>query len=100
MGLKIEVEWLHAPGLFEAKLENGARFTFRREDIGGKLENNLTLYRQAVAQAIKGKALRPSGDKDKERKDIIRLSAEKAVQVVGVKRPKVDLNLDDLDIDF
>ena len=100
MALKLEINWLHAAGLFEATLENGARFTFRREDVSGKLENNLTLYRQAVASLIEGKPLRPAGDKSAERREIMRLSAEASVQVVGVKRPKVDINLDDLDIDF
>lgn len=100
MPLNLSIEWDHVSGLFEATLSNGARFTFRREDVSGKLENNLTLYRQAVASLIEGKPLRPSSDKNSERRELMLLSAEKAVTVVGVKRSKVEVNLDDLDIDL
>ena len=103
MPLKLSIEWLHAPGVFEATLENGARFIFRREDVSGKLENNLTLYRQAVASLIEGKPLREaSTDKSRERKALMALSAGKSVEVIGVRanRREGPLSLDDLEIDF
>ena len=100
MPLKLTIEWDHAAGVFECLLEDGARFTFTRSDIGGKLENNLTLYRQAVAALIEGKELRPSTDKNRERRELMKLSAGRSVQVIGVKRPREKLSLDDLELDL
>lgn len=98
MPLKLSIEYNSVSDLFEAKLENGAGFTFTRSDIGGKLENNLTLYRRAVVALEEGGEL-PSSSKKDARAEVIRLSAGKAVSVVGRKKLS-KLNLDDLDIDF
>lgn len=96
MPLVLSIEYDAISDLFEATLENKARFTFSRSDINGKLESNLTLYRRAVIAALEDKPL-SVGSKQKDRKELMELCAGKSVQVVGrVKRTK--LSLDDLEI--
>ncbi len=97
MPLKILFEYDVTSDLFEATLENGARFTFKRTDIEGKLANNLELYRRAVISLIEDKGTFRVSSKLKDREELIRLSAGKSVQVVG-KRKKV--SLDDLVINL
>lgn len=101
MPLKLSIEYFPATDLFEATLENHARFTFSRSDISGKLENNLTLYRRAVVRQLEGGELESfPKSKEQERKELADLVAGKPVQVVGVKKKLTKLNLDDLDIDL
>jgi hypothetical protein len=98
MSLKLSIDYDHASGLFEASLENGTRFKFTRNDIGGKLENALTLYRRAVVSLLEDKPLRKSS-KNEERQQLMELSAGRSVSVVGVKRKKEKINLDSLEIE-
>lgn len=101
MPLKLSIEYDHTSGLYQATLENGARFQFRREDVGGKLENNLDLYRRAVISLIEDKVLHHVGDKAKERRDLMLLSAGKSPTVIAVRKniaSRRPINLDDLEI--
>jgi len=98
MPLTLIVEYDPTSDLFEARLENGAKFTFSRADIGGKLENNLNLYRRAVIAFLNGDEI-PNRSKADARAEVIQLSAGKHVNVVG-KKKLTRLNLDDLDIDI
>lgn len=100
--LKMAFEYNHATGNFQCTLENGARFPVRREDLNGKLENALNLYRKGVIAALEDKPLRPIVDKSKERAEVRRLTEGMAVNRAEIRakagRPIVDLN--DLEIDF
>lgn len=63
--LTITFTYDHASGLFFARLENGARFAVRRQDLSGKLENALTLFRRGVVAAESGKYVqKPRGSSD------------------------------------
>lgn len=99
MPLKLEFEYDHVSGLYEVKLENGARFSVKREDISGKLENNLDLYRRAVISLMEDKAEFKASNKFKDREELMKLSAGKSIQVVG-KKSKVKPSLDDLELEF
>jgi len=99
MPLKLTIEYDPIADIFQAELENGAKFTFKRQDVGGKLENNLTLYRHAVIAFLEDKPLRPTSDKKRERNDLMRLSAGKNVQVVGLRKNKVKIDLDSISLD-
>lgn len=99
MPLNLSIEYNHVSGNFEAKLENGAGFTFSRSDVSGKLENNLDLYRRAVIRLLDGEPL-PHHTKKDARREVIELSAGKHVNVVGVRKKLTKLDLDDLEIDL
>lgn len=99
MPLKLEIEYIHSDGHFECKLENGARFIFKREDVSGKLENNLDLYRRAVINLMEDKGTFKASSKLKDREELMRLSAGKSIEVVG-KKPKVKVDLADLKIEI
>jgi hypothetical protein len=96
--LKIFFSYDHTSGLFFARLENGARFPVAREEISGKLSNNLSLFRRAVIHQIEG---RPAQSYSKaELRETLRGACE-GVPVTVYNRPvktKVDLNELEIDI--
>lgn len=100
--LKMAFEYNHATGNYSCTLDNGAKFTVRREDLGGKLENALNLYRKGVIAALENKPLRPIVDKSREREEVRRMTEGLPVNRAEIRgrsgRPIVDLN--DLEIDF
>lgn len=100
MTLKLLIDYDHTSGLFEAALENGAKFTFRREDVGGKLENNLDLYRRAVISLIEEKALHKVGEKQSLRRELMLKTAGRSPTVIAVRKNRSNgpVSLDDLDI--
>ena len=91
--LTISITYDSAADIFEATLPNGARFTYTRADIGGKLENNLTLFRRAVVAASAGQPLPET--KDSTRAWIAALDIKPA----RPRLPKQGLTLGDLDLD-
>lgn len=99
MPLKLSFEYDHTSGNFEVTLENGARFTVKREELSGKLENNLDLYRRAVINLLEDKGTFKTSSKMKDREELMLLSAGKHVQIVG-KQKKIKPRLDDLEIEI
>jgi hypothetical protein len=95
--LIVKFTYDHSTGLYGAELQNGAKFAVRREDISGKLENALNLFRRGVIALLEDQPLRMSVDKKQERETLQALTEGRPVQRVGpIRKPK--LNLDDLDI--
>lgn len=100
--LTIKFVYSHTLGNYEAILENGACFVVERTHIGGRLESNLDLFRQAVVQAIEGKPIKRE-DKSAVRATIVSLANEYVangglVQQAGrrKKEPVADISLEDL----
>lgn len=98
--LLIAFEWNHAGGFYEAVLPNGARFVVERQHVGGRLEANLDLFRQALQRT-------PGTPAKAEAKSAVRATiiAEAERYLAGggmVQRagPTPQLRLEDLDLDF
>lgn len=93
--LTINITYNTVTDLFEAELPNGARFSFSRSDVGGKLEANLTLFRRAVTASAQGQPLPES--KDSTRAWLRSLD----IQPAAPRLPKgAKLSLKDLDLDL
>lgn len=88
--LTITFEYDVRAGLYFGTLENGARFAVRKEEIGGKLESNLSLFRKQVVDFSDNGPVRPTP------------FPRKQVDPVPVKRfnskGKAILTLEDLDL--
>lgn len=102
--LRIDFTYDHTSGLYYANLENGATIPVSRNDVGGKLENTLNLFRRGVIAIEHPDERRPGVDTSKDADLIREAEALGMVQVVGViKSPDLDLSLlddDDIDVDF
>lgn len=85
-------------GLFQARLENGARFSFSPLNVLGKLGENLDLLKAFSVRNAKGEPPRPHVcAKTAEAKLVEDAIASGKLQKVGVvKAPKLKLSLEDL----
>jgi hypothetical protein len=75
-------------------MQNGAGFEVRRQDVNGKLENNLRLFMQSCIAQIPEKPALTSKSEMRERLRTI----PRAVTNVYGRRSLPPLNLKDLDI--
>lgn len=91
--LTVAFSWDNVAGIFWGTLPSGARFAVSRTDIGGKLEANLTLFRQAVTPVSDSRRI--SQAKEEIRKEISNLDLSQVQRFVGGKHV-----LDDLEINF
>lgn len=64
--LTITFTWDNTTGIFYGTLPSGARFAVSRSEVSGKLESNLTLFRQAVTPLSDGRSFRSKDDVRRE----------------------------------
>lgn len=102
-GLRLRIDFIydHTSGLYYACLENGARIPVSRNDVGGKLENTLNLFRRGVIAVEYPDESRTPKDQSKDVDLINEAVALGMVQTVGVIKPaEIDLSLLDGDINL
>jgi len=100
--LRIDFTYDHTSGLYYANLENGAVIPVSRNDVGGKLENTLNLFRRGVIAIEHPDQHRTKADHSNDA-ELIRQAEELGmVQVVGViKSPEINLDLlDEVNLDL
>lgn len=92
--LQVSFSYDHISGLFSAHMENGSIIPVSRSDIGGKLENALTLFRRAVTALEYPDEVREAKKENPDVALIAEAIALGLVQTVGVKKaPEVNLDL-------
>lgn len=90
--LTVKFFWDNSAGVYWGELPSGVRFAVARHDVGGKLERNLDLFRQAVTPQSDSR--RVSASKAEIRKEIKDLDLSKVQKFKG---GKLVVDFDDLD---
>jgi hypothetical protein len=91
--LHLTITYDSVSDLFSARLASGAEFTFSRENISGKLENNLSLFRRAALRQETGRFV-------PERKTKSQIQAEiDALCPYVPPKTLLKLTLEDLDLE-
>jgi hypothetical protein len=99
--LHIDFSYDHTSGLYYAHLENGAVIPISRNDVSGKLENTLNLFRRGVIAIEHPDESRTPKDRSKDVDLINEAVALGMVQTVGVIKPaEIDLSLLDGDVNL